>query len=365
MRELKEKLLRIRKMMSEKNLDGVYLKRQDSFSWLTCGRTNYIGIGEMGLCGLLIKENELHAITNNIEANRMRDEENLEELGFTIHFTTWYENAFEGQTIDKLMNNGTVGYDYGTDRGVNVANDIKAMRFSLTEDEIERYKIGGALASRIVEQTLAETYVGQTERDIVGRASEKTRALGLDIVSMMCAGDHRIYNYRHPIATFNPIKERVQLGGNFCYKGLVICCSRFANFVPVTDELQEQYIKNSEVDLVLKLNSIPGNTYVSALEAGKKAYEDRGYGEEFLKHHQGGPISYVARDYRVDFETKGTIQENQAFCWNPSITGTKSEDTVIVNSKGFTEVSRPIMCPTIDVTVEGKKFTRANIWEIF
>ncbi len=363
--ELQEKLSRVRAMMNEKNLDGVYLKRQDSFSWLTCGQTNYIGIGEMGLCGLLIKHNEMHVITNNIEANRLRDEEKLEELGFTIHFDTWFENSFEGKTIDTLMKNGSVGYDYSTDRGLNVANEIKAMRFSLTAQEIERYKEGGAIVSRIVEQTLAETYVGQTEREIVGRASEKTRSLGLDIVSMMCAGDDRIYNYRHPIATFNPIKERVQLGGNFCYKGLVICCSRFANFVPVTPELQEQYIKNAEIDGVLKLNSIPGNTYVSALEAGKKAYEDRGYGEEFLKHHQGGPISYVPRDYRVDFDTKGIIQENQAFCWNPSITGTKSEDTVVVSSKGITEVSRPIMCPTIDVKVDGKTFTRANIWEIF
>ncbi|MFI3226322.1 MAG: aminopeptidase P family N-terminal domain-containing protein [Clostridia bacterium] len=362
--ELIEKLARVREMMQEKKLDGVYLKRQDSFAWLTCGGTNYIGQGELGLCGLLVTHDSTYAITNNIEAPRVRDEENLEELGFEIHYATWYENQFENQTIDKIMKNGVVGYDFGTDRGINIAGAMKFMRFSLTDGEIERYKVGGLLAARIIEQTLAESYPGQTERELIGRVASKTRAQGMDVISTMCAADHRIYNYRHPIGTFNAIKERVQLGGNFNYKGLVICCSRFANFVPVTDELQEQYIKNTEIDCTFMLNSIPGNTYVSALEAGKKAYEERGYGDEFLKHHQGGPIGYAAREYRVDFSTPGLIQENQAFCWNPSVTGTKSEDTIIATSNGIIPVSKPIMCPTIEVEVDGHKFTRSNIWEI-
>lgn len=363
--ELLEKLARVRQIMTQKQLDGVYLKRQDSFAWLTCGGTNYIGQGEMGLCGLLVTFDKIYAITNNIEAPRVRDEEHLEELGFEIHYTTWYENQFEGQTIDKIMQNGAVGYDYSTDKGINIANDIKLARFSLTPDEIERYKVGGLLASRIIEQTLAETYVGQTERDLVGRVAQKARSQGMDMVSSMCAGDYRIGDYRHPIATFNAIKERVQLGGNFNYKGLVICCSRFANFVPVSEKLREQYLKTAEIDCTYMLNSIPGNTFVSALEAGKQAYEDRGYGDEFAKHHQGGPIGYAARDYRVDFNTPGLIQENQAFCWNPSITGTKSEDTIIATSNGIIPVSKPVMCPTIEVEVSGKKFTRSAIWEIF
>ena len=37
-------------------------------------------------------------------------------------------------------------------------------------------------------------------------------------------------------------------------------------------------------------------------------------------------MGYLPRDYRVDFECQENILENQAFCWNPSIAGTKSED---------------------------------------
>ena len=40
-------------------------------------------------------------------------------------------------------------------------------------------------------------------------------------------------------------------------------------------------------------------------------------------------MGYGARDIRVTQETKDVIEENQAFCWNPSISGTKTEDGFI------------------------------------
>lgn len=356
------KVQRLVNIMTEKDLDAIFIKRQDNFAWLTCGGINYVGLGEMGNCGLLVtRDGALYAITNNIEAARMRDEENLEAMGFAIHAQTWYENAFEGETIAKLVPSGKVGRDHGT---VNsVAGDVKLARFSLTEAEIERYKEGGYLTAKAIEETISSVRPGDTEYETIGRLVGIVRSHGMDVVSAMCAADERIYNYRHPVPTGKAIQNRVQLGGNMRYKGLIICCTRLLNFVPVTEELRAQYMANVEIDCTLMANSKPGNTFVSALEAGCAAYEARGYGEEFKKHHQGGPIGYAGRDYRVDFSTPGIIAENQAFCWNPSITGTKSEDTVISTSKGIIPVSRPIIAPKITLEIEGQTFVRPNIWE--
>jgi hypothetical protein len=57
------------------------------------------------------------------------------------------------------------------------------------------------------------------------------------------------------------------------------------------------------------------------------------------------------------------IQENQAFTWNPSITGTKSEDTILATSKGLEMITKPILYPTVSMTVEGIRFTRPAILE--
>ena len=356
------KVQRLVEIMAAKDLDAIYIKRQDNFAWLTCGGINYVGLGEMGNCGLLVtRGGALYAITNNIEAARMRDEEKLEEMGFAIHYQTWYENAFEGETLAKLVSSGKIGRDHGT--AGSVANDVKLARFSLTEAEIERYKEGGYLTAKAIEETISSVRPGDTEYETIGRLVGIIRSHGMDVVSAMCAADERIYNYRHPVPSGKAIKNRVQLGGNMRYKGLIICCTRLLNFVPVTEELRAQYMANVEIDCTLQANSKPGKTFVSALEAGRAAYEARGYGEEFKKHHQGGPIGYAGRDYRVDFATPGVIAENQAFCWNPSITGTKSEDTVISTSNGIIPVSRPIIAPKITLEIEGQTFVRPNIWE--
>lgn len=361
--ELQIKLDRLRRLMNDKSLDAIYLKRQDSFAWLTLGGINYVGLGDMGNCGLLITQDDLHAITNVIEAPRMRDEEMLEELGYRIHFGSWHDATFEGDCIHKLVPSGKVGFDHGSALGPNIANDVKLLRFSLTQEEVERYQEGGYLAARAIEETISSVRPGDTELKTIGRLARRIRESGLDVVSAMCAADERISHYRHPVPTDKVIRERVQLGGNMRYKGLIICCTRYFNFVPVTDALRRQYLANVEIDCTLMASSIPGNTYVSALEAGKQAYAERGYAQEFEKHHQGGPIGYAGRDYRVYFDTPGLIQKNQAFCWNPSITGTKSEDTVIVTGDRIIPVSRPVIAPSMTLEVMGHRFVRPIIWE--
>lgn len=228
--ELQIKLDRLRTLLNQRELDAVYLKRQDNFAWLTCGGINYVGLGEMGNCGLLVTKDGCYAVTNNIEAPRMRDEEKLEEMGFAIHAATWYETAFEGETLAKLVPSGKIGYDFGTT--CNVANDVKLLRFSLTEAEVERYKEGGYLTARAIEETISSVRPGDTEHQTVGRLVGIIRAHGMDVVSAMCAADERISHYRHPVPSGKVIRERVQLGGNMRYKGLIICCTRLMTLCP-------------------------------------------------------------------------------------------------------------------------------------
>lgn len=359
--ELSIKLDRIRTMMLRLGIDGVYLKRQDDFSWLSCGGQNYLGWGEMGTCGLLVTQSETHSITNIIEKQRMIDEEGLEEMGFTLHAGIWYENGFERKTLLQLVPSGKIALDFASDLGPNIEGEIKKLRLSLTEAEVGRLKEVGYLASLALEESAASLRPGVSEIQAVKRIAMALYDHGMEFTSLMCAADERLYKYRHAIATDNVIRERVQIGGNMRKWGLTVCMTRYVNFVPVTDELLRQYRLNQEIDCTLMVNSVPGRPYSAPLKAAQALYEKHGLSDEFLLHHQGGPIGYANRDYRVDFDLPGTIVENQAFCWNPSITGTKSEDTILVRKDCFEFITRPILFPKNEVTVGGKTFIRPDI----
>ena len=354
--EFSIKLSRIRNLLAQKGLDAAFIKRQDNFAWLTCGGRNYVGMGETGNCGLLVTTDALYAITNNIEAPRMIAEEKLETLGFEMKFGVWHDGGFQARTIAELVPSGKVGYDYG-----DLANDIKLLRFDLTSAEIERYVKIGEDASLALEQAGTELKVGDSEYEIAGLIMQKMESAGLEMLSCMVAADERISSFRHPLPTSKRVKEKVQIGGNFRRNGLVICLTRYVYFVQPSKTILAQYQANQIIDCTYMASSKPGCSFFSALEAGKKAYIEQGYGLEFEKHHQGGPIGYAGRDYRVDFSTPGVIADHQAFCWNPSITGTKSEDTVICTKDGVIPVTRPVLFPKVELEVDGIKFVRPGI----
>ncbi|HWT82058.1 MAG TPA: peptidase M24, partial [Candidatus Methylomirabilis sp.] len=96
---------------------------------------------------------------------------------------------------------------------------------------------------------------------------------------------------------------------------------------------------------------------------GLGAYRERGLPDEWKLHHQGGPIGYQPRDYRVHPGTSDIIQENQAFTWNPTITGTKSEDTILATANGPEVITTPMVFPTISMEVAGVRFSRPAILE--
>src|SRR4029079_15897020 len=54
------------------------------------------------------------------------------------------------------------------------------------------------------------------------------------------------------------------------------------------------------------------------------------YPGEERKHHQGGAIGYRAREWVAHPGSAEVVQPRQAFAWNPTITGTKIEDTALL-----------------------------------
>jgi Xaa-Pro aminopeptidase len=361
--ETKEKEKRVRDFLQSKGLKALLLKRQANFSWMTCGGLNLVGITtEMGATSLLITEDSKFVISNNIEAPRMMDEEGLEKQGFVARTFPWYEDH-EAYVVKELVGDGPLGCDVPFQNASILTEEIARLRYSLTPEEQDRYQWLGEKVSQALERTLIESKKGEKESEVVGRLCNEIWKDRIDPITLMAAADDRVSRFRHPIPTERRIEKYLMVSVNARKWGLIVSLTRFVHFGKIPQELRKKYMANVFIDCTFMAHTRPGVPAREVLQKGIDAYHEKGYPEEWKFHHQGGSIGYTGRDYRTHLKTPDVIQENQAFTWNPSITGTKSEDTILATPKGLVTITHPILYPTLSMIVEGISFVRPAILE--
>jgi Xaa-Pro dipeptidase len=361
--EIKEKERRVRNFLRSKGLKALLLKRQANFSWMTCGGLNLVGITtEVGATSLLITENSKFVISNNIEAPRMIEEEGLEKQEFVVRTFPWHEDQ-ETSIVKDLVGDGPVGCDVPFPNTVMVAEEAAKLRYSLTPEEVDRYRWLGEKASLALEKTVMKAKKGEKESEVVGRLCNELWKDRIDPITLMAAADERISRFRHSIPTEKRVERVLMVSVNARKGGLIVSLTRFVHFGKIPLELKERYAANVWIDCMFMAATRPGVPAADVLRKGIEAYGVKGYPEEWKLHHQGGSIGYTGRDYRCHFQTPDIVQENQAFTWNPSLTGTKSEDTILAAREGVEMITRPVLYPTLSVEAGGAVFVRPDILE--
>ena len=361
--EVREKERRVREFLRVKGLQALLLKRQANFSWLTAGGLNLVGITtEVGAASLLVTEKKRYVIANNIETPRMAAEENLEAQGYEIRSFPWYEER-EVPVVAEIVGAGNLGCDVPFPRAAALTEEIARLRYSLTTDELVRYRWLGERVSEALEKTMQAVKRGEKESEVVGRLCNGLWKDRIDPVTLMSAADERISLFRHSIPTEKKVERILMVSVNARKGGLIVSLTRFVHFGKVPLGMKERYAANVWIDCAFMAATRPGVPAADVLRTGIEAYRTSGYPEEWKLHHQGGSIGYTGRDYRCNFQTPDVVQENQAFTWNPSLTGTKSEDTILATNEGPEMITRPILYPTLAVEAGGIAFVRPDILE--
>jgi antitoxin VapB len=179
---------------------------------------------------------------------------------------------------------------------------------------------------------------------------------------LLVAADDRLMKYRHPIPTPTRVKNAVMLV--LCARkwGLVCSVTRMIGFGKPSPELRRKIEACAYVDAAFVAASRAGTPLVDAFEKARAAYAERGFPNEWRHHHQGGPTGYMEREFTVNPETpkERRIEPSMALAWNPSIAGTKSEDTILVTSKGPEVVTTTPGWPMMKVAVAGKVLQRPD-----
>lgn len=357
--DFQQKRDRAQGLLSSKGLSGLVLASQAGFAWATCGADNHVAVAaERGSCTLLLGKDKWYCIANKVEAPRLKTEE-LVGLDFEIVAHEWFEDPV-GDLLEKLCP-GPKACDLPTPGCTVMVGEIGQLRWSLTEQEVERYREAGRLAAEAMEQAVLAVQPGMTEHEMGALVSAEVCKRGMVPAVVLIAADERIFSYRHPIPTDNRLERYAMLVLVARKWGLHVSLTRFVHFGRVAEELRRKQLATARVDAVLIEGTKPGAAVAEVFDAALRAYAEAGFAEEWHLHHQGGATGYEPRSYRASPGIGHRVQANQAFAWNPSITGAKSEDTIIATPAGTEVISATPRLPVMRVSVGGREWARPDV----
>lgn len=352
----------IEALLAERKLDALLLRRVSSFAWATCGAASYVNTATTnGEATLLITPSGRYLITNNIEATRLEQEEKLAAQGWEFRVAPWHEAQ---DAVAKLTRGLRLGADGPYPGASDLSGDLVRLRVNLTPEEGERFRALGRLCAEAMDSAVGAVRPGQTEYQIAGLLAHEAERRGVRAVVNLIATDERVFAFRHPLPTDKELERYAML--ILCGRrwGLVCSVTRFVHFGRLPDDLRRKAEAVASVDATFIAGTRPGRSLGEIFQQAMRAYAETGFPDEWHLHHQGGPAGYEAREYIATPDSADVVSVGQAYAWNPSITGTKSEDTILVGEAGNEVLTAIENWPTLPVTVDGQEIARPAILEM-
>ncbi len=362
MNEFETKLARVRTLLDDHKLDALLLQRVGSFAWATCGAASYINIADgIGNASLLITPTDHHLITDNIEAPRLEREEKLAEQGWQFHVAPWYESQ---DRIAQLTSGMRIGADGPYPKATKLADELAGLRAALLPEEGERFRVLGQLCASAMEAAVHAVRPGQPEHQAAALLAQEAEGRGVQVVVNLIATDRRIFDFRHPLPTAKALERYAMLVLCGRRQGLVCSLTRLVHFGHLPDELRRTSQAVAIVDATFLDTTRPGRTLGEIFQSAQAAYAEVGFPDEWRLHHQGGLAGYEPREVIATPDSMDPVLAGQAYAWNPSITGAKSEDTILVGEQDNQVLTAIPSWPSLTVELDGRTIERPAILEL-
>ena len=362
MTEFEHKQNTIKALLAEHQLDALWLRRVSSFAWATCGAASYVNTATTdGAASLLITPTGRYVITNNIEATRIQQEEQLGEQGWELRVAPWHG---ANNAVTELTRGLKLGCDGTCPDALDLSAEMSRVRASLLPEEGERFRTLSRLCAEAMDAAIRAVRPGQTEQEIAALLAYETRRRSAQPIVNLIATDERIFQFRHPLPTDKKMERYAMLV--LCGRkwGLVCSITRLVHFGKLSDEIRRKMQATAQVDATFIAATRPGQTLGQVFSRATAAYAETGFADEWQLHHQGGPAAYEPREWVATPGAAEVVSIGQAYAWNPSITGTKSEDTILVGASGNQVLTTIAGWPMLPITVDGQTILRPAILEI-
>lgn len=309
--------------LDEHDLEAVWFARPNSFTWLTGGNNVVDREGDIGVAAVGYDGNGLEVVTNNIEGDRLREEE-LDDDVVVTEFQ-WYESSLAEAVADHSAEPAAADFDV---EGFETV-DASPLRQPLTEEDIENYRDLGYDTAEAVEAVCRELQPGDVESEVASALRVALSARGIEVPVALCSHGHHASMTR--TVAFGeegtPSEEVRELGNT--HQG--------ARIVEMT--------ALGATQAVAKFDGDAGDVF----DAVQAAYEHVGHPDEWELHHQGGAAGFAGREWVGTPDSDAEVTTPMAYAWNPTIQGTKSEDTVLVTEDGLEVLTTTGQWPTTAV----------------
>lgn len=356
--EVKLKITRIREWMEAAQISAVVLSSQVNFAWISGGGRSHIATGNAeGVASVVVTADAAWVLTSNIEARRLAEEE-LPENCFSVLEWPWYEPGASRRALGEICDPSRAVSDLGIFGLPFPADDFTRLRYTLTEPEIERLRLLGRDGADAVEETCTAVRRGHTEHEVAGALASRCYDRDILPLVILVAADERISAHRHPLPTRMEFDDTLLVSLSGRRHGLHVSLTRMVCASEPGAELVRRHGATAAVDARLALASVPGASLGEVFREGLQQYSLEGFGDEWRLHHQGGLTGYSGREIFATSESRHVLEANQVLAWNPSITGAKSEDTILVTDSGPEVLTRTGAWPEIIPTAVGGSLPR-------
>lgn len=326
--EVGHKVEAVRDVLRARDLSAAALSARRNFAWLTAGGDNHVlESSETGVATLLVTPDDTLVITSVIESARILEEE-LRGLDIEVVAVPWEVPGAVDEVIRQRAR-GSVADDAGLE------DALRPLRMVLTAAEQARIADLGARTSQAMTATLASVREAELETVLAKRLDLALALEGVTAPVILVASDERILRYRHPIPKAKPIRRSVMLVVGAERGGLIVAMTRMVWLGAEPDvETRRRHAAATAIHRAARRATLEGSTLASVFDVIRGEYAAQGYADEWQLHHQGGPIGYQGREEIATPSSSVAVRAGMAVAWNPSITGTKVEDTFVIGEDG-------------------------------
>jgi Xaa-Pro aminopeptidase len=216
------KVNKVRAMVGETGYEGIIIRKQANFSWITAGGRAFIGLASEAACAaIVITTDGVYLAGNNIEVPRLLAEELPQ--GFAEPITLpWQDDG----TMDRVLQQrfGKLSSDAEQDEW------FRDNRVILLKSEVERYAKLGSTVAEALEESCISLKPGMTERGGAGKISERLWTVGIEPITLLVAADSRSERVRHFVPTGEKINDGVICSVCARSGGLIASATRIVAF---------------------------------------------------------------------------------------------------------------------------------------